>query len=164
METIKLGMTSKKVLNIIRENNTESESETVKDVHVGMTGNEFRKALNSDLSVWAGDENYPEITNKSSDEVVRERFNTAANGGVEPTENATVTITVSGVKDGDEPTGTIGNEAITEFPAEITRVVGTTETLEITCEGYETYTQEITFNEDKSVEAVLAKESDDNEQ
>ena len=78
MKTIRLGMTSKKVLNIIRENNTESESETVKNVHVGMTGNEFRKALNTDLSVWAEDENYPEITNKSSDEVVRERFNTAA--------------------------------------------------------------------------------------
>ena len=78
MKTIKLGMTSKKVLNIIRENNTESESETVKNVHTGMTGNEFRKALNTDLSAWAEDENYPEITNKSSDEVVRERFNTAA--------------------------------------------------------------------------------------
>lgn len=76
----------------------------------------------------------------------------------EAKEEKTITVTVAGIEEGDAPTGTCGDEAITTFPAEIKRIVGTTETLSISCTGYTTAEQEITFDENKSVTVTLEKE------
>lgn len=75
----------------------------------------------------------------------------------EPEEEVTVTIEVTGIEEGDQPEGTIGDEVITEFPAQVTRVAGTTETLEVTCEGYVTETVNVTFTEDTTVTVQLNK-------
>lgn len=85
---------------------------------------------------------------------------TAVNEGEEPTpvEEVTVTFTVDGLDAGDNAYGAIGNEAIQSFPAEITREKGTTETLEVTCEGYETHIEEVTFNKNKTINVTLEKE------
>ena len=83
-----------------------------------------------------------------------------ANGEeVEPTPTeVTVIIDVDGLEEGDTATGTIGNEAITEFPAEITREKGTKEELTVEAEGYVSKTETITFNKDKEVVVTLEKE------
>lgn len=71
--------------------------------------------------------------------------------------NRTVTIIIDGTEEGDAPTGTIGDEALTEFPAQVARVSGTTETLEVVCDGYQTATQEVTFDADKEITVTLEK-------
>ncbi len=76
----------------------------------------------------------------------------------EPVEEVTVTFTVDGLEAGDSAYGAIGNEAISSFPAEITREKDTVETLEVTCEGYETVIQDVTFDADKTVNVTLEKE------
>lgn len=83
-----------------------------------------------------------------------------ANGEeVEPTPTeVTVIIDVDGLEEGDTATGTIGNEAITEFPAEITREKGTKEELTVEAEGYVSKTETVTFNKDKEVIVTLEKE------
>lgn len=82
------------------------------------------------------------------------------NNGEEPTpvEEVTITVSVTGIEEGDEPTGTIGEEVITSFPASITRRKDTTETLEVSCDGYLTVTQDVTFSEDGSIEVALVHE------
>ena len=91
----------------------------------------------------------------STNEVVLDVIN---GGEPTPTEQHTIKVNVEGVGEADAPEGTCGEEVITGFPAEITRNAGTVETLEVTCEHYETVTQELTFDEDKEITVTLEKE------
>lgn len=92
--------------------------------------------------------------------MTNETFLEEVANGEEPTpvEEVTVTFTVDGLDEGDNAYGAIGNEAIRTFPAEITREKGTKETLEVTCEGYETHIEEVTFNKNKTINVTLEKE------
>ena len=74
-------------------------------------------------------------------------------------EEYTLTVTVDGIEEGDTPTGTIGNEVISSFPAEIVRTAGTTETLTVSCNGYQTVTQDVTFDADKEITVTLEKDA-----
>jgi hypothetical protein len=90
----------------------------------------------------------------STNETVLEVINA---GEPTPVEEVKITVSVSGIEAGDEPVGTIGEEVITSFPAEITRVKDTVETLVVSCEGYVPVEQEVTFSENGSVEVELVR-------
>jgi hypothetical protein len=92
----------------------------------------------------------------STNEVVLDVIN--GESPVPPTEKVTVTVNVDGLDEGDNAYGAIGEEAIQSFPASIERNKDTVETLEVTCEGYETVTQDVTFDEDKEITVTLEKE------
>jgi hypothetical protein len=92
----------------------------------------------------------------STNEVVLDVIN--GGEGPTPVEEVTVIVSVEGLDEGDNASGTIGEEVITSFPAEITRRKGTTETLEVTCEHYVTVTQDVTFDEDKEITVTLERE------
>lgn len=96
------------------------------------------------------------VTFESTNETVL----AAVNEGEEPTpiEEVVVTIDVNGLDEGDVATGTIGDEAITEFPAEITREKDTKETLTVKADGYITNESEVTFDKDKEITITLEKE------
>lgn len=82
----------------------------------------------------------------------------AVNEVVEPVEEVTITINVEGLAEGDIATGSIGDELLIEFPAEVTRIKGTTETLTVEAEGYITVEQSVDFDIDKTITATLEKE------
>lgn len=96
------------------------------------------------------------VTFESTNETVL----AAVNEGEEPTptEEVVVTIDVDGLDEGDVATGTIGDEAITEFPVEITREKDTVETLTVEADGYITNESEVTFDRDKEITITLEKE------
>ena len=76
----------------------------------------------------------------------------------EPTpDNITITVDVTGTEQGDVVSATCGDEVITQFPATITRVKDTQETLTITCEGYQTIEEDLVFDEDATKTYELAK-------
>lgn len=80
------------------------------------------------------------------------------NEGVEPepASDITISVSVSGVEESDHPLGTLSTgEEINEFPADIVKSEGTEATLTITCDGYETETVNLVFDEDKSVAVQL---------
>ena len=74
-------------------------------------------------------------------------------------EEVTVVINVNGLDEGDLATGTIGDEAITEFPSEITREKGTEEDLVINAEGYVSILQSVLFDENKEITMTLEKDT-----
>ena len=88
----------------------------------------------------------------------------AVNEAVEPVEEVTVTINVDGLDEGDVATGSIGDELLTEFPAEVTRIKDTTETLTVEAEGYITVEQPVDFDIDKTITATLEKNEDETEE
>lgn len=92
----------------------------------------------------------------STNEVVLDVIN--GDSPVPPTEKVTVTVNVDGLDEGDNAYGAIGEEAIQSFPASIERNKDTVETLEVTCEGYVTVTQDVTFDKDKEITVTLEKE------
>lgn len=96
------------------------------------------------------------VTFESTNETVL----AAVNEGEEPTptDEVVVTIDVDGLDEGDVATGTIGDEAITEFPVEITREKDTVETLTVEADGYITNESEVTFDGDKEITITLEKE------
>ena len=96
------------------------------------------------------------VTFESTNETVLK----AINDGEEPTpvEEVVVTINIAGLDEGDKARGTIGDEAIVEFPAEITREKGTEEELTVEAEGYITKTETVKFNKTKSITVTLEKE------
>lgn len=96
------------------------------------------------------------VTFESTDDTVLQAVNEGEPG---PVESITVRVEVSGLDPGDVASGTIGDEVISEFPADIVRDEGTVETLEITCEGYETHTEDVTFDENKTITVTLEKEA-----
>lgn len=95
------------------------------------------------------------VTFESTDDTVLQAVNEGEPG---PVESVTVRVEVSGLDPGDVASGTIGDEVISEFPADIVRDEGTVETLEVTCEGYETHTEGVTFDENKTITVTLEKE------
>ena len=82
----------------------------------------------------------------------------------EPVEEVTVTINVDGLDEGDVATGSIGDELLTEFPAEVTRIKDTTETLTVEADGYTTVEQPVDFDIDKTITATLEKNEDEPEE
>lgn len=136
--------TSKKLKEIMKEKGAEMVTIEGQD---NVTAEQFNDLLDTIAGT--------NITMKATDKTVVEDI---LNGDAPTPTDVSITINVSGLDEGDVATGTIGNEAIQSFPAEITREEGTTETLEVSCEGYVTVTEEVTFDEDKTVNVTLEKE------
>ena len=137
--------TSKKLKEIMKEKGAEMVTIEGQD---NVTAEQFNDLLDTIAGT--------NITMKATDKTVVEDV---LNGDAPvPADDVSITINVSGLDEGDTPTGTIGDEVIQSFPAEIIREKGTTETLEVTCEGYVTVTQEVTFDEDKTVNITLEKD------
>ena len=72
-------------------------------------------------------------------------------------ENVTVTIKVGGIEEGDVASGSVGEEVIEQFPAEVTRVKDTVESVVVNCTGYESDRVDVTFDENKEVTITLEK-------
>lgn len=90
----------------------------------------------------------------STNETVLRAVNTEEPAPVD----VTVRIKLTGLEEGVVATGTIGDEAITEFPASITREKDTVESLTVEAEGYKTNVSDVEFNEDKEIVIELEKE------
>lgn len=73
--------------------------------------------------------------------------------------DVTVRIELTGLEEGTVATGTIGDEAITEFPASVTRKKDTVESLTVEAEGYVTNVSDVEFDEDKDIVINLEKEA-----
>lgn len=80
MEQIKYSTTGEKIKDITNANNTGLTG--AKKVHFGMTGPKFVSAINTDMDKWA-DETAQHITNQSTPESFKSKYNEATLGGRE---------------------------------------------------------------------------------
>lgn len=97
------------------------------------------------------------VTFDSTNETILEVVN-EGEPGPEPKEEVTVTFDVNGLEEGDEPHVTVGEEVITELPAELKEEKGTELPYSVTCEGYLDAEGTIKFNKDKEVTVTMEKE------